>query len=293
MLNVQILLSGGAMLETFVQDSQIRHGVATPKPAMIICPGGAYLVLATRESEPVAVEFMARGFQCFVLRYSVGIDRDDPDRPLNLHIPYPTQVLQLMEAVHAVRERADEWHVDASRLYVMGFSAGGHVAASLATRWNDPELLARLPFDAKPEDVRPTAAILGFPMLRLNDEAFDARYDERSMQQMRTLNLVLLGSLGPSPERAATVDTVRYAGPQTVPTFLWNCADDTLVDCRAALEYARALVDAGVSCEYHLFSRGGHGQPLFNVLTTAEDEREDAAIATWPDFAVAWLESLG
>lgn len=290
----RIALQTGGELVAYVADAQIGYGVYRDKPAMIICPGGAYLVLSTRESEPIALEFLVRGFSCFVLRYATGVDREHPDRPINDQVPYPTQVLELMEALHVVREHASTWHIDAQRLYVTGFSAGGHVAATLATRWNDAELLAHLPFAPNQDGLKPTGVLLGYPMLCCNDEAFFQRHETAPdvIRQTRAMYRVLFWTSCPSVEEQATIDVRRYVSSDAAPLFIWNCVDDPVVDPWPASDLVRALADEGVSCEWHLMSRGGHGRPLSNGLTLREDERCDPGLAGWVDSAMSWMETI-
>ena len=108
-----------AKLYTYIRDESPEME-AHRRPAVVICPGGGYGMTSDREAEPVALKFLEKGFQCFVLRYSV-----EPVR-------FPAALLQLATAVAMVRSRADEWHVNADKIAVCGFSAGGHLAASLA-----------------------------------------------------------------------------------------------------------------------------------------------------------------
>ncbi|MBM6908336.1 MULTISPECIES: alpha/beta hydrolase [Collinsella] len=290
MLCERISLQTGGELITYVQDSEIGHGSYREKPALIICPGGAYLILATREGEPVAVEFMAHGFQCFVLRYTTGIDRVHPERPFNDRTPYPAQVLQLMEALHVVRMHAAAWHVDPKQVYTMGFSAGGHVCATEGARYADPALLRQLPFAVEGDELKPTGVLLGYPMLRANDEAWPASQDARD--NTHAMYRALLGTAHPTSDQVRALEVRSYVTPDAAPTFIWGAVDDEVVDWHGALAYVRALADAGVSCEYHLFSRGGHGQPLDNVLTLKDNERRDGGLTLWIELALRWLAAL-
>ena len=107
-----------AKLYTYIRDESPEME-AHRRPAVVICPGGGYGMTSDREAEPVALKVLEKGFQCFVLRYSV-----EPVR-------FPAALLQLATAVAMVRSRADEWHVNADKIAVCGFSAGGQLAASL------------------------------------------------------------------------------------------------------------------------------------------------------------------
>lgn len=283
-------ISGGGKLTAYVQDSQIYYQVYKKKPAMIICPGGAYMIHATRESEPAAVEFMAKGFQCFVLYYSVGTDREHPEKGINYGAKYPVQVLQIMEAMHLIHEHAEEWQVDTENIFVTGFSAGAHVCASLGTRWNDPELMEKLSFIPKPEELKPAGMVLAYPMLCLNDDAFIAQYPESTMaEQTSTVYEILFHDRTPSDAQKESVNLLQYVSEDTVPAFIWNCIDDLVIDCRNAMRFVENCLEKGVACEYHLFDHGGHGLAGNNELTVMDRSEIDPAVSQWTELAVAWI----
>ncbi len=296
MIHEEILLSGGATLTTYIQDSEIHHDTYKNKPAMIICPGGAYLIHATGEGEPAAMEFMRRGFQCFLLRYAVGSDKRYPDRAFNDRTPYPTQVLQLMEAVHLVRVNVAKWHILEDKIFTIGFSAGGHVAASLAVRWNDPDLHRQLSFVPGEQELKPAGVILGYPMLRMNSEEFMASAPSIAQEQTGLMHRALFGTETPTSDQINKLDIAAYVTEDTAPVFLWNCLDDPVVECGHAFSFIQKLKDCHIHCEYHMFSRGGHGQPLFSDLTMTQEEMQsnqfDPAIGAWVDMAMAWIRSL-
>lgn len=112
------------------------------RPSVLVIPGGGYEMTSDREAEPIAMQFLAAGFNAFVLRYSV--------KPS----VFPVALLEAAEAVRRMRAHAAEWHVDGDRIAVIGFSAGGHLAANLATSVSD-DVLAAHGYD--PDEVRRTA----------------------------------------------------------------------------------------------------------------------------------------
>lgn len=126
-------------LSCFLQDCDCRYIPARERPAVIVLPGGAYQFLSDREAEPVAQAFLNAGFHAFVLYYSVGE-----------HAQWPSPLTDFEQAMDVIRSRADSWHVCADRIAALGFSAGGHLAASAAT-------MAR---------IRPSAVILGYPVIK-------------------------------------------------------------------------------------------------------------------------------
>ena len=118
-----------AELTAYLQDSGEECRIQK-RPAVVICPGGGYEFCSFREGEPVALELLSKGYQTFVLRYSTAPDS------------FPTALLELAGAVAMVRLRAAEWNIIPEQVAVMGFSAGGHLAASLGVFWNQEFLSA-------------------------------------------------------------------------------------------------------------------------------------------------------
>ena len=117
-----------AELVGYVIDNSPEMDPDRRRPAILIIPGGGYAIGSDRESEPVALQFLAAGYQAFVLKYSCAPSR------------YPVALLEMAEAMSMIRGHADEWHVDAGRVAAIGFSAGGHLAANLTTVSSDAEL---------------------------------------------------------------------------------------------------------------------------------------------------------
>lgn len=126
-----------ATLTAYVQEPSPELANASTRPAVLVLPGGGYFVTSDREAEPVALAYLAHGFNAFVLRYAVGPDS-----------PFEQSFADARAALAWIRERADELHIDPTRVAVVGFSAGGHLAASLAT--------------AAPD--KPDALVVGYPV---------------------------------------------------------------------------------------------------------------------------------
>ena len=121
-------------------------------PTVVLCPGGAYIGCSLREADPVALRFFARGYQVFTLIYSTGEKAKD-FQPLK----------ELSETFRLIREKAADYWVDPERMAVCGFSAGGHLAASLGTLWNDEEFLQH--YDSHGGQNRPNAMVLCYPVI--------------------------------------------------------------------------------------------------------------------------------
>lgn len=231
------------------------------RPAVIICPGGAYQFTSDREAEPVAVRFFAMGFQCFILRYTVKGS-----------IPFPAPQLELAKAVSLIRQHADQWQVDAEKIAVCGFSAGGHLAASLGVFWNRDFIREPL---GLVDECRPNALILGYPVISSGEFAHSLSIHN------------LLGTR--YDECVGLVSLENQVSQETPPTFIWHTWDDENVPVENSLLFISALRKAGVPTEAHIFPHGPHGLSLATEETgLVQEECRD-----WPDWAGRWLRSLG
>ena len=217
----------GGKLTAYVADTYVR-------PALIIVPGGGYGFVSPREGEPIALEFFARGYNCFVLEYLIG----GPNGA-----SYPEQLLELASAVDYVKKHAEEFRVKADEVYAMGSSAGGHIVGTLAVSYQNVAELA-----GKTLDCRPTAIGLLYPVVS-SIHGHQGSYnnvmygysDEEKAELLKTLNL----------NEAVTKDTP--------PAFLYTTAEDQAVPADNALRYALACARQGVLYELHVYPNGPHG----------------------------------
>ena len=148
-------LSEHAVLTAYLHSDSpdLRALEAVSRPAIIICPGGRYAFCADVERDVPAISFLNMGLQVFVLDYSVEPFAGDK-RPLT----------DLALAMKLVRERSVEWQIDAHKIAVCGFSAGGHLAASLGVHWNDSQVMSRCG-TADAALLRPDAMVLCYPVI--------------------------------------------------------------------------------------------------------------------------------
>lgn len=265
----------GARLEGWAIDPHISTNEVRPRPAMIVAPGGGYLNLAHREAEPVAARWLGMGYQVFILRYSVllGTPKEGVEPEPNLAARYPVQVGEAARAVSYVREHAEELGVDARRVFIMGFSAGAHVAVSLAERWRD--------FG---EASRPRGVIGCYPMLRALDSGDDA------LQEFSAL--AVCGTKHPIDEQRAEVDLVEHANASMPPLFLWHTSEDGLVPATDTARLAARAMELGVPCELHIYREGHHGSGLCDQTTSAHGEHVNPHNASWASLADEWAQAL-
>ncbi|MBO4453351.1 MAG: alpha/beta hydrolase [Clostridia bacterium] len=237
------------------------------RPAMLVLPGGGYAFCSDREVDPIASAYYAQGYNCFVLRYICG-EKAKVDHPL----------YDAAAAIAHIRTNSEKYNVDANRIAVIGFSAGGHLAGYIATSWHRKDIAEVLGVDN--ELCRPNAAILGYPVVSTNVMTHWGSFDN------------LLGA-DRTEELTKRANLDELVDERTCPFFIWHTAQDGCVPVANSLLMARALTDKGISCELHILPMGDHGLSRANA-ETAPDWGTDAYIipyvARWIDWSVKWLE---
>jgi acetyl esterase/lipase len=224
--------------------------------AIVIMPGGGYRNLAmNHEGRQVANYLNSAGIAACVLQYRLG--------PRYHH---PVELEDAQRAIRIIRSHAAEWHIAADRIGVMGFSAGGHLAATVSTHFDlgDPQAADLIDRAGS----RPDFAILGYPVISLTEPW--------THQASRTN---LLGD-NPSPEIAKSLSADQAVTARTPPTFIFLTNADTVVPAENSVAYYLALRKAGVSAEMHIFQKGPHGVGLAT---------DDPALGEWPKLLMNWL----
>ncbi|MDO4538863.1 MAG: alpha/beta hydrolase, partial [Coriobacteriales bacterium] len=203
------------------------------------------------------------------------------------------QELQLMQAMHIIHEHAAEWAIDEQAVFTCGFSAGGHIAASVATRWNDPSLTSRLAFEPQGTELRPAGSILCYPMLTADMRDFYQRMRNvpgNIAWQAELILDALFSTTNPTDEQLEETNLVRYVGAQVPPIFVWHSIDDPVVDPLATTRFVLALQEQGIPCEYHLYGSGGHGLACANEQYAKCPSDVSPKVATWIPMAVTWMK---
>lgn len=232
--------------------------------AVLIAPGGGYSRLVLdNEAFETARRLAEAGVTAFVLRYRLPGDgwADRADAPLQ----------DAQRAIRLIRANAARYGVAPSRVAVMGFSAGGHVAASLSTR-HAARVYSRVDA-ADAQEARPDLAALIYPVIDMSLPAAHRGSREQ-----------LLGP-APTPEREAAYSAHRLVDKATSPTFLVHALDDAVVAPANSLAHLAALQSAGVPAEAHFFQEGGHGFGIGRV--------QGKPAAAWPDLFLAWAARRG
>lgn len=230
-------------------------------PAVIICPGGAYCMVSDIEAEPVAEPYFAAGYNVFILNYSVGEKAKDFE-PL----------IQLASTISQIRRNSEQWYTDKEKIAVCGFSAGGHLACSLGTLYNEPQF--EKAFGHK-DDIRPDAMVLCYPVITSGEFAHT-----NSIQNVSGSNI--------GTEKYQWFGLDRHVDKTTPPTFLWHTSDDASVPVENSLAFAAALSAVKIPFEMHVFPHGKHGMSV----CTKQVNAESAYNARWMQLSIQWLDTL-
>lgn len=252
------------VLYTYVLDSpDFLKG--KKRPAVLICPGGGYSHTSDREAEAVAIQMNAMGFHAFILRYSCAPSR------------FPTPQLEAAASMLLLRNRAEEWNLDTEKIVILGFSAGGHLAASIGTLY-EKELLTG-PLKTEPEKIRPAGMILCYPVITAGEFAHRGSFT------------CLLGDR--EEELSEFVSLENQVSEDTPPAFLWHTFEDGSVPVENTLLFANAMRKAGVPFELHIYPRGGHGLSLANEETSAPGGNTIVPeCQNWITMAGDWIRRL-
>lgn len=238
--------------------------------AILVIPGGGYHnICSNREGEPIAMAFMPYGYNAFVLHYSVAGQKT-----------FPGQLIEASLAMKHIRDNAEEYNITPERVFVTGFSAGGHLAASLGTMWHIPEIYEVTGMEYGYN--KPTGMILGYPVIS----------GDPSISHPGSF-INLLGTENPTPEQLAKVSIENNVDEKSVPLFVMHTANDGTVPVQNALAIAEAYAKAGKIFELHIYPDAPHGVALANKITSHQEPKLDSpSIAKWIEHAAEWANNL-
>ena len=256
-----IFVNGGVRISNVIAPTLTRFSPAKPNGvSVIICPGGGYGRLAIdHEGVEVAKKFNELGVTAFVLKYRLPNDTIMADKSIG-----PLQDAQ--QAIRTVRKQAIAWGLNPNKIGIMGFSAGGHLAATAATKFN---FIA----DATNKDttsVRPDFAILIYPVISFEDSITH-----------KGSKTNLLGAK-PTAEQAKQFSNELLVTKNTPPSFLVHAGDDGTVPVQNSISYYQSCIRNKVPVELHLYPKGGHGFGLHNKTTSDE----------WFDRLTNWMKNI-
>lgn len=251
-------------LATYILDEEYLMSTENKKrPAVIVCPGGGYGVISAREGEPVALKYCGAGFHSFVLNYSVA--------PAG----WPAAACELSKAVAYVRKIADRNNIDKEKIFICGFSAGGHLAASLGVHYNHPDVLKFS--EVAPGENKPTGVILGYPVITA----------ELEKTHCGTIENFVAGR----NEVLPLASLENYVDKNTPNMFIWHTFSDKAVPVINSLRLAKALDENGVKFELHIYPDGPHGLSTGDEITCRK-ELCVPAVTNWIDMSIRWINEF-
>lgn len=233
-----------------------------PAPAVLIFPGGGYRIVSIdKEGHKIAQWFNKNGVNAIVLKYRLGLfDGSGNHQPAMLN--------DAIRSIQLIRKNAKKWNIDASKIAVMGFSAGGHLASSLSVHFED-EFEGREDLD-KDISAQPNFCILAYPVITMND-----KYTHWGSRRF---------SLGTNPTNTEMnfYSSNLNVKPNTPPTFLFHTSDDKSVPVQNSVLYYLALKEMGIPVEMHIFEHGTHG------VAFAENNE---TLNQWQKLLAKWLKN--
>lgn len=284
---IKLFEDRNSWLQTYINEDVEEYQTGRKRPAVVICPGGGYWYLSEREAEPIALKYMAEGYQAFVLHYSTGWDA-----------VFPASLQELSKAVSLIRENKEQWMVLEEDITVVGFSAGAHLAVSLAI-WGELDEVTTSIGVAKGSN-RANQMILGYPML--SGELLKPKDLPEEVQQLIREGKIQLGEdpvklLNGKKELTETekekYNVLKYIGNNMPPTFLWTTDGDKLIPKTDSLMFVNEMQKHGNIIEFHMFYKGNHGLALANDRTATSELEIDRRVEQWFDMSITWLKEIG
>lgn len=250
---------------TVTADIYLRENVSvdsTQQPAVIICPGGGYNFLSDRESEPMALAFLAQGYQAIVFNYPVIADNSE------LSPEYLDKNGYLLgEVFRLIEQNQLDWQIQPESVFVLGCSAGGHLASLYATQWQKFSSTDDLKL------AKPLGSILCYPVIGF-DYGWPLSLTDSQSQQLKSCN------------------TSTLVNQETPSTFIWHTANDASVPVLNTLKYCQGLATNKIDFECHIFEDGKHGLALANRASAKfhDEAYIRPEIAEWFGKCVRWME---
>lgn len=234
------------------------------RPAVIVVPGGAYACVSRREAMPIASEFFAKGYQVFVLQYLTCND----------DVRYPEQLIELGSAIDYVKKNADKFLVNPDEVFVIGFSAGGHLVGNLAVEYQDVSKKAGVELNCEPKAVG-----LCYPVISQktaykgsHENLLNGYTDEAKAELLKTLNLD------------------EAVSEKTPPAFIWTTKEDNVVPSENSLLFALAMARNNRPYELHVYPTGTHGLSTGSKEINAPEAKTERLVG-WIDLCVKFFRS--
>ena len=240
------------------------------RDAIIVLPGGGYeTICEQREGEPIALAFAAKGINAFVLTYSVGGNRT-----------FPQQLIEVSAAIKHVKDNHEKYNINPDRVFVTGFSAGGHLCTSIGTLWHMKEIYDAIPMEYGYN--KPTGIIPVYPVV-------SAIIDGAHMNSFR----FLFGTDKPDIDVLRKCSLETRVDEKSSPACIIHTSTDKSVSVENSLVLADAYRRAGKKFEMHIFYDAPHGMALGNDITSlGEAIYDQPSLASWIDQSILWMKQI-
>lgn len=252
-----------AYIEAYISDPIVGF----ERKAILVIPGGGYSgVCSDREGEPIAQAFIPYGYNAFVLHYTVDKKH-----------PFPTQLIEVAEAIKHIKDNSEKYGISKDKIFVVGFSAGGHLAGCSGILWKHPEIYEKvvMPYGYN----KPTGIMLMYPVISPEHHGFSFNN--------------LLCKEQPTKEELNSVSLEKHVDSDSTPAFIFHTSNDEIVNVKNSLCLANAYSDAGVKYELHIYPDAPHGIALANSITDCgKSYWNDPAMAEWVRMAAYWAENI-
>jgi len=252
------------ILTAYVTTTPPPVAAARLRPAILVIPGGGYSMVSTRESEPVALRFMAGGYAAFVLKYTCA------------PVTFPVALREACMAMRYIRENAAEFAIDPEMIAAIGFSAGGHLCGTLGTMYDCPEVTDL----GSASLLRPNAICLAYPV---------------AVEWGNTHQNTFINISGGDDALRKRLSIDKLVRPDMPPVFLWHTRDDAGVPVRNSLVLAEALDEKGINFAMKIYAHGPHGLSVANAQVYLANEIPyfSKGLETWPEDTMNFFAECG
>ena len=254
------------LLETFIHDdkSQIRD-------AVLVFPGGGYsMICHDREGAPIARAYFEYGLNAFVLHYKVGEG-----------FTYPSQLIDASYAMCYIKKHAQEYGVDKDRIFTVGFSAGGHLAGSMAILHNDPKVLTAL--GIAEGDNKPCGSVLCYPVVSALTPTHTPSFEMLTGKAFSDI----------TDEEKHRLSLECNVNESSAPAFIWHTSEDNLVPVVGSLRLTEAYYNIQRPVALRIYPYGVHGLALANEVTVCDNPAYIEPLAEeWLNASVKWMKTI-
>ena len=248
----------------------INDNRLSPRDGMLVIPGGGYGIVALdREGEKTALAYLARGLNAYVLNYRCAKEDVFP-----MHLEYAARAMKW------IKENAEKHNTNPERIFALGYSAGGHLCASLTTRYNFIE--ERLGYEK--DSVKPRGSVLGYPVITAFEPCNTSSFAGLLKKPYASL----------TDEEKAYHSMENYVTEETPSAFIWHTSEDTTVPVHNSLKLALAYANAGVPFALHVYPYGPHAIALATEYSNHKDnpERTQPLASAWLDDSIEWMKTI-